>query len=70
MGAVLKGLTSLITGGGDKAKVDTSTPVNELTDAQNAAANARSALLETIGGQSGDPLSPGQVQPSSRLYGN
>lgn len=51
-------------------KVDTAPATNELAAAQTSTANARTALLETAGGQAGAILQPGQVGNSDRLFGN
>lgn len=66
MGKIVGSLLGL---GGKTPKVDTQ-PVQDTTDARTAADNARSALYETAGGSSGDPLNPDAVEKRQTLFGN
>lgn len=69
MGTVGKLLSGLL-GGGSTPKVNTAPADSEVATQAAKDQNARSALLETAGGQAGSPLQPGQVQQRSTLFGN
>lgn len=60
-----------MTSGGAGSKVSTSAADSEVSSAASAAKKARSALLETAGGQAGENLSPGQTASNKdTLFGN
>lgn len=71
MGGIIKAVGSLLGIGGGAPKVDATAASNTVADADAQAKNARSALLETAGGQSGAQLQPGQVTNTRQtLLGN
>lgn len=70
MGGIIKALSDLF-GGGSSPKVNPAAAEGTIDDSQLKANEARSALLETAGGQEGSPLQPGQTSNQRQtLLGN
>lgn len=69
MGAIVKLVGNLL-GGGSTPKTNTAPAVDEVAQQQAKDQQARSALLQTAGGQAGSQLQPGQVQQRSTLFNN
>lgn len=69
MGAVAK-ILSMVTGGGKAPKANVAPAVAAVDTEEEKNKRARSALLETAGGQAGAQLQPGQVGQSNTVFGN
>lgn len=71
-GAAISGATSIAgaLSGGGSPKADTASATKSVDDEAAKAARKRSALLDTVGGQAGSQLQPGQVSNTQTLFGN
>jgi hypothetical protein len=68
MGQVVKAIGSLLGSSAPKANVQSA--IDTVSDEENKAKKARSALIQNVAGQAGAQLQPGQTQPGSNLFGN
>lgn len=72
MGLVVKAIGSVLgIGSGAKApKANVAPAIDQVETEADKAKRARSALLQTAGGQAGDQLQPGQVSGNGTIFGN
>ena len=70
MSSIVKAIGSIF-GMGSSPKVDTSTASTTVEEGKTSAQKARTALLETAGGQAGETLNADQVSDEkTTLFGN